>query len=283
MNTQEQTGLRRGLSRDAIKYIAMFTMLLNHIAQIFMTPGLLQEALIDIGYFTAPVMCWFLVEGYGYTRSKKRYALRLAAFAALSELPFCLAFTWDGVLSYYGMNMIFTLLICFLILLAEEKMRPGLPRLQIEGEDVFRGDDPKTGAVVLTAHTGCWELLAAEGLRRTEHPIVILQHTANSRRFNAMLEARRRARPEAFANLSSLENLAQVMLGRSQSELIDAMGQQPEYSADGTELHWRLFEFLLPSRQYKVINHSHTGQPFFLDHNESVHYLFLNQTYHQIQ
>lgn len=43
-------------------------------------------------------------------------------------------------------------------------------------------------------------------------------------------------------NLSSLENHAQVMLGRSQSELIDAMGQQPEYSADGSELHWRLFD-----------------------------------------
>ena len=132
METLEPSGLRRGLSRDAIKYIAMFTMLLNHIASIFLAPGLLQEALIDIGYFTAPVMCWFLVEGYGYTRSKKRYALRLAAFAALSELPFCLAFTWDGVLSYYGMNMIFTLLICFLILLAEEKMRPGLPRRLVQ-------------------------------------------------------------------------------------------------------------------------------------------------------
>ena len=123
MNTQEQTGLRRGLSRDAIKYIAMFTMLLNHIANIFLAPGLLQEALIDIGYFTAPVMCWFLVEGYGYTRSKKRYALRLAVFAALSELPFCLAFTHGAVLSYYGMNMIFTLLLCFLILAADEKIR----------------------------------------------------------------------------------------------------------------------------------------------------------------
>ena len=123
MNTQEQTGLRRGLSRDAIKYIAMFTMLLNHIANIFLAPGLLQEALIDIGYFTAPVMCWFLVEGYGYTRSKKRYALRLAVFAALSELPFCLAFTHGAVLSYYGMNMIFTLLLCFLILVADEKIR----------------------------------------------------------------------------------------------------------------------------------------------------------------
>lgn len=32
------------------------------------------------------------------------------------------------------------------------------------------------------------------------------------------------------------------MLGRSQSELIDAMGQQPDYSANGSELHWRLFD-----------------------------------------
>ena len=92
MNTQEQTGLRRGLSRDAIKYIAMFTMLLNHIAQIFMMPGLLQEALIDIGYFTAPVMCWFLVEGYGYTRSKATPARKsgtLCGWRPLRRSPSC--------------------------------------------------------------------------------------------------------------------------------------------------------------------------------------------------
>ena len=124
MDTQEQTGRYRILNRDAIKYIAMFTMLLNHIAQIFMAPGAFWTlVLTDVGYFTAPVMCWFLVEGYGYTRSKKRYGLRLAAFAALSELPFCLAFTHGAVLSYYGMNMIFTLLLCFLILVADEKIR----------------------------------------------------------------------------------------------------------------------------------------------------------------
>ena len=129
MDTQEQAGGRGVLSRDAIKYIAMFTMLLNHIAQIFMTPGAFwTEVFTDVGYFTAPVMCWFLVEGYGYTRSKRRYGLRLAAFAALSEVPFCLAFTKGAVLDYCGMNMIFTLLVCFLILEAGEKIRSGLLR-----------------------------------------------------------------------------------------------------------------------------------------------------------
>ena len=63
------------LNRDQIKYIAVFTMLLNHVANIFLQPGTFAcEALKDIGYFTAPVMCWFLVEGYRYTRSVKKYA-----------------------------------------------------------------------------------------------------------------------------------------------------------------------------------------------------------------
>lgn len=133
MDRQEQAGGCRVLSRDAIKYIAMFTMLLNHIAQIFMTPGAFwTQVLTDVGYFTAPVMCWFLVEGYGYTRSKKRYGLRLAVFAALSELPFCLAFAKGAALSYSGMNMIFTLLVCFGILEAGEKIRSGLLRRLVQ-------------------------------------------------------------------------------------------------------------------------------------------------------
>ncbi len=36
------------MNRDAIKYIAMFTMLLNHIANIFLDPGtLLFTVLVD--------------------------------------------------------------------------------------------------------------------------------------------------------------------------------------------------------------------------------------------
>ena len=113
------------MNRDEIKYIAMMTMLLNHIANIFLEPGtFIFTLLVDIGYFTAPVMCWFLVEGYHYTRSKKRYAARLAVFAVLSEIPFCLAFSesYNGVesISFCGMNMMFTLLLCFGILLVRE-------------------------------------------------------------------------------------------------------------------------------------------------------------------
>lgn len=105
------------LNRDAIKYFAMFTMLLNHIAHVFLTWGTpLYVALEDIGYFTAPVMCFFLVEGYQYTRSKVKYGFRLFLFAVLSQGPYHLAF------HYGNLNMFFTLFCCFLILVVLERV-----------------------------------------------------------------------------------------------------------------------------------------------------------------
>lgn len=113
----------RKMNRDTIKYIAMATMLLNHIAMVFMKPGtLLAEIFLDAGYFTAPVMCYFLVEGYGYTRSVKKYGERLLLFALISQIPFCLAFTSEGILDFVGMNMLFTLFLCFLIIKAMKEI-----------------------------------------------------------------------------------------------------------------------------------------------------------------
>lgn len=110
------------MNRDTIKYMAMFAMLLNHIACMFMKPGSFwSEVLTDIGYFTAITMCYFLVEGYSYTRSKKKYALRLAVFAVVSEIPYYYAF--KEAFGSVGMNMMFTLLLCFGILSAYENIR----------------------------------------------------------------------------------------------------------------------------------------------------------------
>lgn len=112
------------LNRDAIKYIAMLTMMLNHIAHIFLERGTpLYEILEDIGFFTAPVMCYFLVEGYGYTQSKVKYGLRLLLFAVLSQIPFYLAF------GYRQLNMMYTLFCCFLILVVMERVDSPLPRM----------------------------------------------------------------------------------------------------------------------------------------------------------
>lgn len=111
----------KGFSRDCIKYIAMVTMFLNHFAQVFLTSGTaLWELFINIGYFTAPVMCYFLVEGLGYTRSRKKYALRLFIFALISQVPYTFA------LNIYGLNMLFSLLLCLCIVAVLESTWLGI-------------------------------------------------------------------------------------------------------------------------------------------------------------
>lgn len=102
----------KGINRDVIKYIAMFTMLLNHVAHAFLpVDTALYEVFTNIGYFTAITMCYFLVEGFEYTHSRKKYAQRLLLFAIISEVPYCIA------LQFFQLNMLFTLLMCFGILI----------------------------------------------------------------------------------------------------------------------------------------------------------------------
>lgn len=124
LQQQTQSPGWRVLNRDVIKYIAITAMLLNHIANIFLVPGTLwYEVLVDIGYFTAITMCYFLVEGFRYTRSRKQYALRLFGFGVVSQVPFSMAFAQNGILEFQDFNMMFTLFLCFCILLCIETIR----------------------------------------------------------------------------------------------------------------------------------------------------------------
>ncbi len=107
------------LSRDAIKYIAMFFMLCNHAANIFCPPGVFPwQVIADLGYFTAITMCFFLVEGYRRTSSPRKYGQRLLIFALLSQLPYRLALE-----NYHNFNMLFTLLLCLLLLVGLDRCK----------------------------------------------------------------------------------------------------------------------------------------------------------------
>ena len=122
MKAEIKAGGSFGLTRDAIKYIAILTMLFNHIATALLPPeSLWFEILVDIGYFTAVTMCFFLVEGYRYTHSRKKYALRLLIFALISQVPY-------GALQFGMLNMLFTLFFCFLILQARHRTANGFAR-----------------------------------------------------------------------------------------------------------------------------------------------------------
>lgn len=123
---------QKPLTRDSIKYIAMFTMLLNHIADIFLHTGTwICEIFIAVGYFTAISMIYFLVEGYDYTHSKKKYFFRLIIFGLISEIPYCLALTSEGIISFYGLNMMFTLSLCFGLIWIMDNMKSTLIKVML--------------------------------------------------------------------------------------------------------------------------------------------------------
>ena len=115
-----ETG-RIGLNRNQIKYIAALAMLIDHIGMMFvpiMTP--FGMSLRVIGRLTAPVMCYFLAEGFHYTSSKKKYAIRLFVFALISQLIY--APLHHGTLFVADFNMIFTLFLAFLMLCCLESV-----------------------------------------------------------------------------------------------------------------------------------------------------------------
>lgn len=117
------------LNRNQIKYLAIILMTFNHIAHILMTSGtVLYEVFEDIGYFTSITMCYFFVEGYFYTHSRRNYAKRLFIFALISEIPYVLA------MGYFQLNVMFTFLICLLILtVIDSKLNKFLKVLSVLG------------------------------------------------------------------------------------------------------------------------------------------------------
>ncbi|MCL1805289.1 MAG: conjugal transfer protein TraX [Clostridiales bacterium] len=114
-----------GFSANALKAVAIATMLVDHAAHALVVPDTTQNLIIYgvmrfIGRITAPVMFYFIVEGYHYTRDKNRYTIRLAVFAAVSYLPFVWFMTGGPPRSgtYLELNVIYTLLVGFLALRA---------------------------------------------------------------------------------------------------------------------------------------------------------------------
>lgn len=83
------------LNSNHLKLIAIIAMTLDHVADLCY-PGMLNNAVSNvlhiIGRLTAPIMFFFICEGFYYTRNLKKYISRLFAFAVISHFAYCFAF-----------------------------------------------------------------------------------------------------------------------------------------------------------------------------------------------
>ena len=87
--------LRKTLNSNQIKLIAIIAMTVDHLTWAFF-PGLQAVwyvyALHIVGRLTAPIMWFFIAEGFHYTHDRKRYMFRLFLFAVISHFAYDFAF-----------------------------------------------------------------------------------------------------------------------------------------------------------------------------------------------
>ncbi|MEG0615074.1 MAG: TraX family protein [Oscillospiraceae bacterium] len=113
-----------GFNANALKIFAIIAMLIDHIAWAFVpleTP--LGQIMHAIGRTTAPLMSFFIAEGFFYTKNVKKYLLRLGIFAVISHFAF--AFFETGHFLYFKMtSVIYTLFLALLALVIVHSKMP---------------------------------------------------------------------------------------------------------------------------------------------------------------
>ena len=131
-----------------LKWIAIVTMLIDHIGAVLFENGFIKVYnqqlpgafsysvthavwyadiwMRKIGRIAFPIFCFLLVEGFFHTSNRKKYALSLGIFALVSEIPFDLAFR-SSILEFTYQNVMVTLLIGFLTIWAMEVLRQKNP------------------------------------------------------------------------------------------------------------------------------------------------------------
>jgi hypothetical protein len=83
------------LNGNVLKFIAIIAMTIDHVTSTFF-PGYNYTWWIIllhlIGRLTAPIMCWFIAEGFRYTHNLQKYAGRLFLFAVIGHFAYNFCF-----------------------------------------------------------------------------------------------------------------------------------------------------------------------------------------------
>ncbi len=103
---------KKGITASDLKYIAILAMLVDHIAWIAIpTESVLGQLMHAFGRITAPIMCFFISEGFHHTRNFRKYVLRMGIFAVISHFAYCFYKT-GTFFAQCKESVITTLLLC---------------------------------------------------------------------------------------------------------------------------------------------------------------------------
>ncbi len=114
------------LNANHLKLIAIIAMTVDHFTDLIF-PGFplnpIAIFLHIIGRLTAPIMWFFISEGFHYTHNVKKYMLRLFIFAIISHFAYCFAFDISFIPSsiFNQTSVMYPLFIAVLVLYINEK------------------------------------------------------------------------------------------------------------------------------------------------------------------
>lgn len=121
------------LSGSVLKTLAVVAMIIDHIASLLLYDDTwkldMSVEQVDnlyfvmrlIGRLAFPLFAFLLVEGFEHTSDRKKYAIRLLAFALLSEIPWDLSH-FNSLFYVHSQNVFFTLFLGYLGLCALEDL-----------------------------------------------------------------------------------------------------------------------------------------------------------------
>lgn len=132
-----------GWPGSVLKMIAIITMLIDHTGAAVVRPMLSSVSIASnpellasmnrlyyymrrIGRLAFPIFCFLLVEGFLHTHDVRKYLLRMALFAAISEFPFDWALK-TGQPLMATQNVYFTLLIGLFVMYMVSQMQGRIP------------------------------------------------------------------------------------------------------------------------------------------------------------
>ncbi len=133
--------MEKKLNANHLKLIAVIAMTIDHFTDLIYPgfPAVPAAVLLHIiGRLTAPIMWFFICEGYYYTHNVKKYLLRLFGFAVISHFAYCFAFGINPVPFRTGIfnqtSVMYPLFIAVLVLWLQDneiRMKNRLKRILI--------------------------------------------------------------------------------------------------------------------------------------------------------